>query len=66
MTEVPSGEPARTNRVVVLVGTDADALGHVAREHDDAGDRAAVFVDDVSSPEGRAALREMIDELFAQ
>ena len=51
---------------MVLVGTDADSLGKVARELEAAGDRAAVFVDDVSSPEGRAALREMIDELFAQ
>ena len=61
MTDEP-----RTDRVVVLVGTDAGVLGEVARELEDAGDRAAVFVDDVSSPEGRAALREMIDELFAR
>ncbi|HEX9466891.1 MAG TPA: hypothetical protein VGA11_00640 [Acidimicrobiia bacterium] len=61
MSEVP-----RANRVVVLVGTDADALGEVARELEDAGDRAAVFVDDVSSPAGRVALREMIDELFSR
>ncbi len=66
MTDVSGVEPSRTNRVVVLVGTDADALGTVARELEDAGDRAAVFVDDVSSPEGRAALREMIHELFSR
>ena len=66
MTEKPAAESARPVRVVVLVGTDADSLGKVARELEDAGDRAAVFVDDVSSAEGRAALREMIDELFAR
>lgn len=61
MQEVP-----RTNRVVVLVGEDADSLGKVARELEQDGDRAAVFVDDVTTAEGRAALREMIDELFSR
>jgi hypothetical protein len=50
--------------VVVLVGSDAEALGTVARELEDAGRRAAVFVGDVTDPAGRAALQEMLDELF--
>ncbi|MFI5054408.1 MAG: hypothetical protein ACHQDE_08615 [Acidimicrobiia bacterium] len=56
-----------TDAVVVLVGrdTDADALGTVARELEEAGRRAAVFVGDVTDPAGRAALQEMLHELFA-
>jgi short-subunit dehydrogenase len=50
--------------VVVLVGRDADALGLVARELEDAGTRTAVFVGDVSDPSARAALHEMVAELF--
>jgi hypothetical protein len=53
-------------KVVVLVGTDAAALGDVARElesstHDT---RAAVFVGNVTTPDGRAALHEFVEELF--
>lgn len=66
MTEIPAAESARPARVVILVGTDADSLGKVAHELEAAGDHAAVFIDDMSSPEARAALREMIDELFAR
>jgi hypothetical protein len=52
--------------VVVLVGRDVDAavLGAVARELADAGRRAAVFVGDVTDPDGRAALDEMLAELY--
>ena len=52
--------------VVVLVGTDADAaaLGETARALESADTRAAVFVGDVTTPEGRAALQEFVDELF--
>jgi hypothetical protein len=53
--------------VVVLVGTDADAerLGAAARDLESAGTRAAVFVGDVTTPDGRAALQELVTELFA-
>ena len=52
--------------VVVLVGTDDDAaaLGETARTLESAATRAAVFVGDVTTPEGRAALDEFVKELF--
>jgi hypothetical protein len=52
--------------VVVLVGTEADAegLGAAAVELESTGTRAAVFVGDVTSAEGRAALQELVAELF--
>ena len=51
-------------RVVVLVGTDAAALGEVAAGLEASGTRAAVFIGDVNQPEGRAALQEFVSELF--
>jgi hypothetical protein len=52
--------------VVVLVGTETDAaaLGETARALETAATRAAVFVGDVTTPEGRAALDEFVQELF--
>ena len=50
--------------VVVLVGTDAGALGAAALELESDGTRAAVFVGDVTTPEGRTALQELVAELF--
>ena len=52
--------------VVVLVGgdDDADALGETARALESDDTRAAVFVGDVTTPEGRAALDEFVNELF--
>ena len=52
--------------VVVLVGTDRDAaaLGEAARALESDDTRAAVFVGDVTTPEGRAALEEFVNELF--
>lgn len=52
--------------VVVLVGREADApaLGATARALESADTRAAVFVGDVTTPEGRAALHEFVTELF--
>ncbi len=52
--------------VVVLVGSEADAaaLGETARALESDGTRAAVFIGDVSTPEGRAALDEFVTELF--
>jgi hypothetical protein len=49
---------------VVLVGTDAAALGEAARELESADTRTAVFVGDVSDPAGRTALQEFVAELF--
>ena len=52
--------------VVVLVGTDdtAAALGETARALESDDTRAAVFVGDVTTPEGRAALDEFVHEVF--
>jgi hypothetical protein len=52
--------------VVVLVGTDdtAAGLGETARALESDTTRAAVFVGDVTTPEGRAALEEFVTELF--
>ena len=52
--------------VVVLVGTDADAaaLGDTARVMESDDTRVAVFVGDVSTPAGRAALEDFVAELF--
>jgi hypothetical protein len=52
--------------VVVLVGRDDDAaaLGDTARALESDATRAAVFVGDVTTPEGRAALEEFVAELF--
>jgi hypothetical protein len=52
------------DRVVVLVGADAAALGEVARGLESTGARTAVFVGDVTDPEGRAALEAFVAELF--
>jgi NAD(P)-dependent dehydrogenase (short-subunit alcohol dehydrogenase family) len=50
--------------VVVLTGVDADALGALAAELVGAGARVAVFAGDAASDEGRAALVELVNELF--
>jgi hypothetical protein len=53
--------------VVVLVGDDAQAaaLGEAARDlAADGSRRAAVFVGDVTTAEGRTALEEFVTELF--
>ena len=52
------------DRVVVLVGIDAVALGEVARGLASSDLRTAVFVGDVTDPDGRAALEEFVAELF--
>jgi hypothetical protein len=53
--------------VVVLVGTEADAegLGTAARALESGDTRAAVFVGDVTTAGGRAALQEFVAELFS-
>ena len=52
--------------VIVLVGTDADAeaLGATAQALAADDRRTAVFVGDVTTPDGRAALQEFVRELF--
>jgi len=52
--------------VIVLVGTDDDAaaLGETARTLESEATRAAVFIGDVTTPDGRAALQEFVQELF--
>jgi hypothetical protein len=50
--------------VVVLAGDDADALGVLAAELVATGARVAVFAGDAASDAGRAALVELVSELF--
>ena len=52
--------------VVVLVGRDGDAaaLGEAVQALATDDTRAAVFIGDVTTPEGRAALQEFVAELF--
>ena len=49
---------------VVLVGRDAGALGVLARALLDAGARVAVMRGDLGDADTRAALAEMVHELF--
>jgi hypothetical protein len=58
--------PAPVDPVVVLVGSEdaAAELGTVASEIQARGRRAAVFVGDMTDPDARAALHEMLEELF--
>ena len=53
-------------RVVVLTGTaaEAEALGATARALEDTGHRTVVYVGDVTTDTGRAALLELLAELF--
>jgi NAD(P)-dependent dehydrogenase (short-subunit alcohol dehydrogenase family) len=55
---------AAEGAAVVLVGADDGTAGAVAREVVDAGGRAAVFVGALTDPDDRAALAEMLAELF--
>ena len=52
--------------VVVLTGREADAasLGATARALEESGHRTVVFVGDLATDEGRAALLELLAELF--
>jgi hypothetical protein len=54
------------DKVVVLTGTEAEAasLGATARSLEEAGHRTVVFVGDVGTDAGRAALFELLGELF--
>jgi hypothetical protein len=54
------------DKVVVLTGSESEAesLGATARVLEAAGHRTVVFVGDLASAEGRAALQELLAELF--
>ena len=54
------------DQVVVLTGTDdrAEALGATARALEASGHRTVVFLGDLTTDGGRAALRELLAELF--
>lgn len=53
-------------RVVVLTGREAEAvaLGDTARELEASGHRTVVFVGDLTTDTDRAALQELLAELF--
>jgi NADP-dependent 3-hydroxy acid dehydrogenase YdfG len=55
---------AEIDAALVLAGGDADALATLASELGTAGARVAVIVTDVATEAGRAALVEMVNELF--
>lgn len=55
---------AEEGAAVVIVGTGA-AAGDLAAEIERAGGRVAVFAGDPAADPDRAALAEMVDELFA-
>ena len=53
-------------RIVVLTGAEeqAAALGATARDLEASGHRTVVFLGDLTTDGGRAALRELLAELF--
>jgi NAD(P)-dependent dehydrogenase (short-subunit alcohol dehydrogenase family) len=55
---------AKLDAAVVVAGSDTDALALLAAELGAAGTRVAVLADDVATEAGRAALVEMVNELF--
>jgi NADP-dependent 3-hydroxy acid dehydrogenase YdfG len=55
---------ATVHAIVVLTGIDGDALGALAAELVSTGARVAVFAGDVTNGDGRAALVELVHELF--
>lgn len=55
---------AKLDAAVVVAGVDTDALAVLAAELGSGGTRVAVLVDDVATETGRAALVEMVNELF--
>jgi NADP-dependent 3-hydroxy acid dehydrogenase YdfG len=55
---------AAVHAVVVLTGDDADALGALADALIETGTRVAVFAGDVAVDDDRAALVELVNELF--
>jgi hypothetical protein len=61
-----AGNAGTGNVVVVVVPGDAAHGGEVVRAVTDTGTRAAMFLGDPSLEEDRAALLELIDELFSR
>jgi NAD(P)-dependent dehydrogenase (short-subunit alcohol dehydrogenase family) len=55
---------ARDGATVVVAGADAEAAGALAGQVDAAGGRAAVFTGDLTRDTDRAALAELLAELF--
>jgi NAD(P)-dependent dehydrogenase (short-subunit alcohol dehydrogenase family) len=55
---------AKLDAAVVVAGSDTETLAALAAELGSAGTRVAVLVDDVATESGRAALVEMVNELF--
>jgi len=55
---------ARDGATIVVAGADAEAAGALAAQVDAAGGRAAVFTGDLTRHADRAALAEMLAELF--
>jgi NADP-dependent 3-hydroxy acid dehydrogenase YdfG len=55
---------ATLDAAVVLAGEDTETLATLASELGSTGARVAVLVDDVATEAGRAALVEMVSELF--
>jgi short-subunit dehydrogenase len=55
---------AHDGAAVVLVGGDGESLGSLAAELTAAGARVAVFAGDPNVDSERAALAELLDELF--
>jgi NAD(P)-dependent dehydrogenase (short-subunit alcohol dehydrogenase family) len=55
---------AKLDAAVVVAGSDTAALAALATELGSTGSRVAVLVDDVATEAGRAALVEMVNELF--
>ena len=57
---------ASEGATVVVVGADAGAAGELSARIAATGARTAVFTGDLTTPEARAALGEMLDELFGE
>jgi NAD(P)-dependent dehydrogenase (short-subunit alcohol dehydrogenase family) len=55
---------ARYGATVVIAGVDAEASGELATQIEAAGGRAAVFTGDLTRDPDRAALAELLAELF--
>jgi hypothetical protein len=56
--------PSPRSPLAIVVGTDPDAVAEVAKAAQGAGGRAAVFVGDPAQAGDRAALVELVAELF--
>ena len=67
MVTADAADTARTlaaeGVAVILVGADEEA-GRVVADIERSGGRAAAFVGDLGNEDDRAALAEMLDELF--